>query len=125
MKIGPEFRANPAHRYVLPPGVVVHSAKFGRTQVDIWRDAEPSAIYRGTPAVEVGRASLPLYTYSVHGRMSGSATSLKAAKAYGEARALEHTARRSYRYALTAKQEKAEREAFAAYLADIDSRFPA
>lgn len=123
MKLTNQFRPNMAHRYNLAPGVMVQSAKFPR-QVDIWQEAEPSPIYRGTPAVEVGRAPARLWTYVVHGCMSGTATSEAAARAFGEARATDSQARPSRLYALPLDLERAERAAFAAYLADIEQRFP-
>jgi hypothetical protein len=127
MRIGKEFQANPAHRYNLEPGEIVHSAKFGRIQVDIWRAAQPSPIWRGSPPVEVGRASAPLWTYVVQGCMSGTAATQEGAKAKGEAQAWDNQANGrnpSRLYTLTPEQAKAEREAMAAWLADIESRFP-
>lgn len=133
LKLTKQFQVNPGHRYNLESGTVVQSAKFGRTQVDIWQDSEPGPIWRGDPPVEVGRGSLRFWRFSVHGEMSGCATSERAAKAEGERRAWDSEA--NYRtsrgknsdhvHALSAEEERAEKAAFAAWQADIHARFDA
>jgi len=132
LKLTKQFQVNPGHRYNLESGVTVQSAKFGRTQVDVWQDAKPDAIWRGNPPVEVGRGSLRFWRYSVHDEMSGCATSECAAKAEGERRAWDSEA--NYRtsrgkdsehiHALSAEEATAEKVAFAAWQADIQARFP-
>jgi len=123
------FAPNPAHRYSLPPGVMVQSAKFGRTQADIWLEPEPTAIYRD--GREVGRASRPLWKYVLHGEGSGTTTSETAARATAESAAWRSqanhrsTAEAVQHYALTDEEQAEERAAFSAYLADIESRFGA
>lgn len=104
------------------------AAKFGRTLVTVNLD-EPSTIYRGTPPAAVGHAGAGVWRYVVSGEGSGCATSQAAARAKGEAWALNSSANANAypaapRYALTGAEEAAEAEAFAAYLADITTRFP-
>ena len=125
MKLTRTFQPNDAHRYTLAPGVMVQSAKFGRCQVDIWQEAEPGPIWRGEPKRVVGYGARRLWRFVVHGQMSGSTTTEAAARSEGERRAREVGSHSSPPlYALGAAGEAAEREAFAAYLADIDTRFP-
>lgn len=122
MKLSHAFTPNPMHRYTVPPGVMVQSAKFGAVQVDVWQD-EPGPIWRGLPKTVVGYASLGLWRYVVQGKCSGCATSEAAARALGERRAYgpDRPPRGGYAHAY---DEAAEAAAFDAYIADIEARFP-
>lgn len=132
MKLGRDFQDNRDHGYGLPEGTVVRSARFGRTQADVWQDAEPSRIWRGEPARVVGRFPVRLWRFVVKGELSGVALTEAGARAAAErfawgSEANRATARRlpPYRHQLTADEEKAEREGFRAIIEGIYRDFPA
>jgi hypothetical protein len=83
IKLTRNFVPNPDHGYNLPSGTEVQSAKFGRTQVDVWQDPEESPIWRGEPKRVVGRWPSRAWRFAVQGEMSGVATSERAAKSEG------------------------------------------
>lgn len=131
MNLTRQFQVNADHLYTLDEGAVVQSAKFGRTQVDIWF-SKPSPIWRGDPKVVVGHAPCGFWRFAVKGEMSGSACTERGAKAEGERRAWDSEA--NYRtasadtpllHALNDEEAQAEKTAWEAYLADMDARFPA
>lgn len=132
-RLGRDFRPVRDERYNLPAGTLIQSAKFGRTRVDVWPDAEPGAIWRGEPKRIVGRWPGQLWRFVVHGEMSGVSASEAGAKAEAERRAWESEANFHvriaphaipYRHQQDADARQADRDAFAAMLAEIDRRFP-
>lgn len=92
LKLTRDFQPNPDHGYNLPAGTEVLSSKFGRTRVDLWRDPEPSTIYRGDPPRPVGAWPERNWRYVVHGVMSGLAVTEAVARAKGERTAWENQA---------------------------------
>ena len=92
LKLTRDFQPDPDHGYNLPAGTEVLSAKFGRTRVDLWRDPEPSTIYRGEPPRPVGVWPERNWRYVVHGVMSGLAVTEEVARAKGERTAWENQA---------------------------------
>lgn len=92
LKLTQDFQTNPDHGYNLPARAEVLSAKFGRTRVDLWRDPEPSIIYRGDPPRPVGVWPERNWRYVVHGVMSGLAATEAVARAKGERTAWENQA---------------------------------
>jgi hypothetical protein len=92
----PRFRIITRHGYDLPDGVVVKSATFGNTAVDVWQEPEPSPIWRGKPRRIVARWPIRMWIYRVRDEMAGIAMSEASAKAKGEVRAWESRANRSH-----------------------------
>jgi len=84
LKLTRDFAPNPLHGYNLPADTEVQSAKFGRTRVDIWRDPEPSTVFRGDPPRPVGVWPDRNWRYVVQGVMSGIAATEAGAKSKGE-----------------------------------------
>jgi GNAT superfamily N-acetyltransferase len=84
LKLTRDFAPNPLHGYNLPPDTEVQSAKFGRIRVDVWRDPEPSTVFRGDPPRPVGVWPDRNWRYVVHGVMSGVAATEAGAKSRGE-----------------------------------------
>jgi len=129
VKLTRDFQPNADHGYNLADGTVVQSAKFGSTQVDVWQDAEPGAIWRGSPKVEVGRWPVRMWRYAVHGEMSGCTLSEAVAKSEGEFRAWDSSANRRnephYRHQVSRDVKEREAEEFKALIAQIDRDFPA
>jgi hypothetical protein len=84
LKLTRDFVADPHHDYSLPPDTLVQSAKFGRIQVDIWRDPAPTTVFRGDPPRVVGSWPDRNWRYVVRGVMSGVAATEAGAKSKGE-----------------------------------------
>jgi hypothetical protein len=123
-----DFQPNALHGLTLD-GAPVQSAKFGRTQVDVWQEAKPSPIWRGDPKRQVGTAPARCWRYSVHGEMSGSAMTEAAAKALGERCAWQSEANRNasppeFRHAISGAAEAADRDAHARHIAAIYAAHP-
>lgn len=130
-KLGPEFVLNRQNPYNLPEGTLVFSAKFGHTQVDIWRDLEPGPIWRGTPKQIVGTFGEPLWQIVVRGELSSCAMTEEAAKARGERYALDSqanhrsgSARPKFRYALSEHEMLKHDQDFQAMLDATMRKFP-
>lgn len=132
MKLTREFQTNPNHHYA--DGVVVQSAKFGRSQADLWQDSEPSPIWRGDPKKIVGHWPGLLWHYCVHGELSGIATTEAAAKSMAERRAWDseanartrrHDDHLDWRHQLSPAADQAEKAAFQKMLAEVDKMYPA
>lgn len=79
-----DFVADPHHDYSLPPDTLVQSAKFGRIQVDIWRDPAPATVFRGDPPRVAGSWPERNWRYVVRGVMSRVAATEAGAKSKGE-----------------------------------------
>lgn len=83
MKLDQQFREN--DDYEMNVGATkVYSANFGRTRVDVYQEAEPASIWRGSPPQEVGKFPYQFWRYVVHGEMSGIAMTREVAQAKGE-----------------------------------------
>jgi hypothetical protein len=128
LKLSQTFQPNPFHRYTLPEGTPVHSAKFGRTQVDIWPRAGVRAIYRD--GAHVGDWPEFGYSFAVHDELSGFAATFEAAKAEGEFYARISSANGRYElggrrhHAMTPEAARAAVEATEADRAALMARHP-
>lgn len=128
LKLTREFVRNPGHRYNID--AEVFSAKFGRTQVDIWLDKEPSRIWRGEPKIIVAELAQPLWRIVVRGELSSCALTEEVAKAEGERYAWNSEAnwrsgRPVFHYGLSTAAMRKHAEDFQAMIDDTMRRFPA
>lgn len=132
MKLTEEFAQNPNPPYNLPAGATVWSARFGRSAVDVWQEAEPGPIWRGEPKRIVGYWPEPLWHYVVRDEMSGVAATEAAARAKAEAAAWRSHANFGispslvvFRHLLAPDAATAKANLFACMLVHIDLHYPA
>lgn len=132
MKLTRDFQVDPDPLYTIPGEPVIQSAKFGRTQVDVWQDVDPGSIWRGEPKRIVGHFPALLWRYVVRGELSGVAATEAAAKSEGERRAWDSEANYRtvgwpppYRHQQSPAAAAADHEAFYAIIAEVDRLYPA